>query len=442
MRKFMYTAASIAIVMAAPAVAQGKGHDNDHKAQQHGKSEAKKAKHGPDRKAVAKQAKRSEARRDNRQDRRQAARKPDKKQAKDQDRRQAARQKDRQAARKQAARPSDHREAVRKQAARQRDQRRQAALQQDRRQVQRQQARQQDRRQAQLQQNRHQAALQRDRQQQRIAQRTRQARQNIRQNVRDARRVVTARDRDIRSFRYVDYDGGRRVVHQRYVVNNDGRIRYRNWQNADYGVINGCPPGLARKGNGCLPPGQAKKLYQLQQARYYRNVAQGRQRAERRDYYDYLAYNPRYSQANYLYSDGYAYRLSSNRQVTAFAPLVGGALYQGNNWPQQYSQESVPSYYSSYYGSNSNSSYRYADDTLFGVNPQNQSITSIAGLLTGNDFAVGQRIPAGYDVYNVPYQYRSQYSDRANANYRYSDGYVYQVDPKTRLIQAAIQLLV
>jgi hypothetical protein len=26
-------------------------------------------------------------------------------------------------------------------------------------------------------------------------------------------------------------------------------------------VTGGCPPGLARKGNGCLPPGQAKKLW-------------------------------------------------------------------------------------------------------------------------------------------------------------------------------------
>ena len=27
-----------------------------------------------------------------------------------------------------------------------------------------------------------------------------------------------------------------------------------------YGTA-GCPPGLAKKNNGCLPPGQAKKLY-------------------------------------------------------------------------------------------------------------------------------------------------------------------------------------
>src|SRR6478609_6031383 len=31
-----------------------------------------------------------------------------------------------------------------------------------------------------------------------------------------------------------------------------------------YGV-GGCPPGLAKKHNGCLPPGQAKKLYNVGQ---------------------------------------------------------------------------------------------------------------------------------------------------------------------------------
>ncbi len=28
-----------------------------------------------------------------------------------------------------------------------------------------------------------------------------------------------------------------------------------------YAYGGGCPPGLAKKNNGCLPPGQAKKLY-------------------------------------------------------------------------------------------------------------------------------------------------------------------------------------
>lgn len=30
-----------------------------------------------------------------------------------------------------------------------------------------------------------------------------------------------------------------------------------------YGAPPGCPPGLAKKNNGCLPPGQAKKRYQI-----------------------------------------------------------------------------------------------------------------------------------------------------------------------------------
>ena len=33
----------------------------------------------------------------------------------------------------------------------------------------------------------------------------------------------------------------------------------------DYYGKQGCPPGLAKKRNGCLPPGQAKKRYQLGQ---------------------------------------------------------------------------------------------------------------------------------------------------------------------------------
>lgn len=34
-----------------------------------------------------------------------------------------------------------------------------------------------------------------------------------------------------------------------------------------------CPPGLAKRGNGCMPPGQAKKMYNVGQ-RYNRNFGQ------------------------------------------------------------------------------------------------------------------------------------------------------------------------
>ena len=48
--------------------------------------------------------------------------------------------------------------------------------------------------------------------------------------------------------------GGRRVV----IVDAD-RSAYRNWWRSTYG--RNCPPGLAKKDNGCLPPGLAKRRY-------------------------------------------------------------------------------------------------------------------------------------------------------------------------------------
>jgi len=56
-----------------------------------------------------------------------------------------------------------------------------------------------------------------------------------------------------------DAGRGRRVV----FVDGD-RQAARNWWRQSYG--RNCPPGLARKDNGCLPPGQAKKRYVVGQA--------------------------------------------------------------------------------------------------------------------------------------------------------------------------------
>ena len=56
-----------------------------------------------------------------------------------------------------------------------------------------------------------------------------------------------------------DAGRGRRVV----FVDNDRQV-VRSWWRQTYG--RNCPPGLARKGNGCLPPGQAKKRYVVGQA--------------------------------------------------------------------------------------------------------------------------------------------------------------------------------
>jgi hypothetical protein len=42
------------------------------------------------------------------------------------------------------------------------------------------------------------------------------------------------------------------------------RSAVRGWYETTYGRGN-CPPGLAKKQNGCLPPGQAKKRYAVGQ---------------------------------------------------------------------------------------------------------------------------------------------------------------------------------
>lgn len=194
----------------------------------------------------------------------------------------------------------------------------------------------------------------------------------------------------------------------------------------DHGLIEGCPPGLARKNNGCTPPGQIKKRSDRWQAFY-----------DRPSWWGYSGLTG----GNYRYGDGYLYRLGSGDSVLGYIPLLGGALAVGNPWPSFYQPVQVPNYYVDYYNLGPQGGYRYADNVIYRVDPGTQAITSIAALLTGDRFAVGQPMPAGYDVYNVPYGYQDQYNDGPDSYCRYADGYVYQVDPTTRLITAAIQLL-
>ena len=194
------------------------------------------------------------------------------------------------------------------------------------------------------------------------------------------------------------------------------------WRDFDQrGLVNGCPPGLAKKNNGCLPPGQAKKS---NYDRYDRN------------WWGLRGLN---NTSGYRYVDGNLVQLSSNGSVLSYYPLLGGALSIGNPWPSGWQSTPLTPNYADYYGLDND--YRYYDGAIYNVDPGTSTIQRIAALLTGDTFNVGQRMPSGYDAYNVPYQYRNQYADRPDANYRYSDGYVYQSDPKTQLIVAAIQLL-
>jgi hypothetical protein len=49
------------------------------------------------------------------------------------------------------------------------------------------------------------------------------------------------------------------------VFTTEQRSAAQGWYAETYGHGN-CPPGLAKKHNGCLPPGQAKKRYQVGRA--------------------------------------------------------------------------------------------------------------------------------------------------------------------------------
>lgn len=215
-------------------------------------------------------------------------------------------------------------------------------------------------------------------------------------------------DRAVREARAPDRDDPREVVLFRRAP--------------DRGLIAGCPPGLARKDNGCLPPGQA------------RHIANDYAR------YDYL-WNRTNDADRYRYENGYLYRLNPQGGVLGYLPALGGALAPGAVWPSQYGYQPVTPYYGDYFRLGDRANYRYADGVLYGVDPQTQAISRVAALLTGQQWNVGQTMPAGYDVYNVPYAYRDRYYDTPQSLYRYNDGYVYQVDPTTQLVKAVIQLV-
>jgi hypothetical protein len=72
-----------------------------------------------------------------------------------------------------------------------------------------------------------------------------------------------------------------------------------------YGV-GGCPPGLAKKHNGCMPPGQARKLYRGQrwQSGYGSRYAFGRIPYDLRRRYDLNPYD------RYYYNNGYLYAVN------------------------------------------------------------------------------------------------------------------------------------
>ena len=216
------------------------------------------------------------------------------------------------------------------------------------------------------------------------------------------------------------------------------RIVQRNFDNdfgGGRGLINGCPPGLDKKDNGCLPPGQAKKLLGARlQSSFANSMVPYQYRSWYRDDDNHF----------YRSGDGFMYRVSrTNNLIDGIIPLFGGGGYyaMGDQWPDSYNFYNVPQQYRSYYPDGGDYNYRYGDGAIYRLNSGSGVVNSIVALLAG-DLGVGRQLPNGYDAYNVPFQYRDRYADSADNWYRYNDGYIYQVDPKTRLISAVIDAIV
>ncbi|HEX9963433.1 MAG TPA: hypothetical protein VGB04_00435 [Allosphingosinicella sp.] len=203
------------------------------------------------------------------------------------------------------------------------------------------------------------------------------------------------------------------------------------------GYDRACPPGLAKKGNGCLPPGQAKKIFARGQ-RIQRDWFEG--------YRVPVAYRSFYQDTPdyyYNYDDsGYIYRADrGSDMISAIIPLLGGGFGIGQPLPAGYDAYNVPYQYRDDYYDTDESLYRYGDNAIYEVDPQSGMIEGIVALLAG-DLNVGQSLPEGYDAYNLPMDYRDDYQDSDESLYRYADGNIYEVDAKTQMIQAIVEMLV
>jgi hypothetical protein len=202
---------------------------------------------------------------------------------------------------------------------------------------------------------------------------------------------------------------------------------------ASRGLIEGCPPGLWKKNNGCMPPGQLKNsLLGRAIPLAYRNgilpLGLKGLYADTPDYY-------------YRYGDGYMYRVDrQNNLVESLLPLMGGGYMPGQMFPTAYSNYYVPQQYQAFYPDSSDYYYRYNNGYVYQVDRGTSLIAALIPLLTGGT-GVGQMLPMSYSSYNVPYQYRSMYYDTPDYNYRYAPGAIYQVDPRTSLITGMPTLL-
>ncbi len=259
--------------------------------------------------------------------------------------------------------------------------------------------------------------------------------------------------------------------------------------------VGGCPPGLAKKAVACMPPGQAAKLigqplvvagrygalapvplamrnfYYDDDDYYYRYGGGYMYRVDRGDnliasmiplfgaaligqplqpsyvnsYYQPSYFNSFYPNSPYdCYRNGYGYVYETDcmtGMVENVIPNYGYGYGVGQLLPSSYGYYNLPYTYRSYFNDNDDYYYRYAPGAIYQVDRETALISSVAALLTGG-LTVGQPLPTGYSAYNVPMAYRANYYDTPDVMYRYDNGYIYAVDPGTRVVRSVAYTIV
>jgi len=260
-------------------------------------------------------------------------------------------------------------------------------------------------------------------------------RQQIRTDRMDRQQRALAREQ----FRNPRFEQAQNAITRdradRLRVNNDYAARYYSANRR--GLIDGCPPGLWAKNNGCMPPGQAQKLLGAPLASVAGYTALNA-------FPTRLAYlYPDTQDYYYRYGDGYLYQVDRGTNLIAnLLPLMAGGYLPGQYLPQPYMASYVPNNYgfNSFYPDYGNDCNRYANGVVYEVDCYTGMIQDVIPLYAGG-YGVGQVLPASYAYYNVPYQYRTMYYDTPDYNYWYAPGAIYQYDPGTSMITSVAALL-
>ena len=159
------------------------------------------------------------------------------------------------------------------------------------------------------------------------------------------------------------------------------------------------------------------------------------------DYYGMNSFYPDYDGLCNRYGNGVIYQVDcDDGYVENVIPMYAGGYGVGQLLPSAYSYYNVPTQYRTMYYDTPDYGYWYAPGAIYQYDQRSSLITSVAALMSPG-FTIGQQLPVGYDVYNVPYDYRATYYDTPNAWYRYNNGYIYQVDPTTQLVTAIVASL-